>query len=210
MIKQLGKHDQLISPFVAAKQWDLSNVDPQELVLTETTGSEESVALEFMDYTDGVPFVNRSCNIALEQQAGDLAIPEAGVSGSGTFFPDVEEKNQKTNSFKRLIYDQIQKAFYNDYKNPLQIFGIENIDFPLSQTDRFLGNEFLMFSIPRNVFGDRLTENTIQMFDTTFDDNLLIQDDGAGNLVAGYNLFSKVQEIRSFGNVISSGSVSLC
>jgi hypothetical protein len=207
MIKQLGKHDRLISPFIAAKQWALSNVDPQDLVLTETTGSSEPVALEFTDYTDGTPFVNRECNIALEQQPNDLAIPEAGKSGSGTFFPDREETNQKTKTFKRLIYDQIQKAFYNDYKNPLQIFGIDNIDFPLSKTDRFIGNEFLMFTIPRNVFGDRLAEKTIQMFDHTFDDNLIIVDDGEGNLVAGMNLFAKVQEIRTFGNSIFQESI---
>lgn len=207
MIKQLGKHDRLLSPFIAARQWVLSNVDPQEVVLTELTGSEEPVALEFPDYTNGPPFVNRECNIALEQQASDLAIPEAGKKSSGTFFPNREETNQKTHTFKRLIYDQIQKAFYNDYRNPLQIFGIDNIDFPLSKTDRFLGNEFLMFTIPRNVFGERLTEKTIQLFDTTFDDNLVIVDDGEGNLVAGLNLFSKVQEIRAFGNNIFTGSL---
>lgn len=201
MIKQLGKHDRLLSPFVAARQWALSNVDGQDLVLTEATGSEESVALEFVDYSSGTPFVNRECDIALEQQPNDLAIPEAGKSGSGTFFPDREPTNQKTNTFKRLVYDQIQRAFYNDYRNPLQIFGIENIDFPLSKTDRFIGNEFLMFTIPRNIFGDRLTEKTIQMFDHTFDDNLTIADDGDGNLIAGLNLFSKVQEIRRFGNI---------
>jgi len=210
MIKQLGKHDRLISPFVAAKQWALSNVDPQEVVLMETTGSEEPVALEFTDYTDGPPFVNRLCNIALEQQSGDLAIPEAGVSGSGHFIPDLEPTNQKTNSYKRLIYDQIQKAFYNDYRNPLQIFGIDNIDFPLSQTDRFIGNEFLMFSIPRNIFGDRLAETTIRMYDANFNDNLVIQDDGDGNLIAGTNLFSKVQEVRVFGNILNTGSVVSC
>jgi hypothetical protein len=205
MIKQLGKHDRLLSPFVAARGWRLSNVDPQELVLTELTGSEEPVALEFIDYSSGEPLINRECNIALEQQASDLAIPEAGEVGTGTFFPDREETNQKTNTFKRLVYDQMRLAFYNDYKNPLQIFGIDNIDFPLSKTNRFLANEFVMFTIPRNVFGDRLSENTIQMFDRTFDDNLIITDDGEGNLIGGVNLFSKVQEIRFFGNKIFDG-----
>lgn len=210
MIKNINRKNILTTPFVAMKGWELTNVDSQEVVLTELTGSEEPVALEFMDYTTGMPFVNRECNIALEQQSSDLAIPEAGVKGTGTFFPDREETNQKTNTFKRLVHTQTERAFYNDYRNPLKIFGIDNIDFPLSKIDRFISNEFLMFTIPRNVFGDRLTENTIRMYDTTFDDNLIITDDGDGNLIAGTRLFSRVQEVRPFGNSISTGSIVFC
>lgn len=212
MIKQLSKSDILVSPFVIAKQWGLRNIDPEDLVLLESTSSDDSlcdtVALEFIDYTQGTPFVNTTCSIALEQQSVDLAVPEAGISSSGTFFPDSEPINFKTHTFKRLVYDQIQKAFYNQYRNPLQIFGTDFIDFPLSKTDRILGNQFLMFTIPRNVFGERMLENTIQLYDQNFDDNVSIGDDGNGNVVAGVNLFSKVQEVRQFGNVISDGTSS--
>jgi hypothetical protein len=210
MIKHINNQNFLTTPFVAIKRWELSNVDPKDVVLTDLTGSEESIALEFVDYTTGTPFVNRECNIALDHQPNDLAIPESGKSGSGTFFPTIEDTNQKTNTFKRLVYAQIQKAFYNNYKNPLKIFGIDNIDFPLSNTDRFIGDEFLMFTIPRNVFGERMSENTVIMYDRTFDDNVLIQDDGYGNLIAGLNLFSKIQEVRTFGNDIISGSIPDC
>lgn len=208
MIKQLGKHDTMVSPFNTVKSWHLFNVDVQELVLTENTGSEEPVALEYLDYTTTCSgSLNRDCNIALEQQSTDTAIPEEGVSGSGTFYPEVEELNPKVGTYKRLVYDQIQKAFYNTYRNPLNIFGMENIDFPLSETTRFLANDFLMFTIPRKIFGDRLKENTIQIYDNSFDDNLTISDDGNGNLLAGTSLFSKIQEVRQFGNVIRSGSL---
>jgi len=212
MIKQLTKSDILVSPFVVVKQWGLSNIEPQDLVLLESTSSDDSlcdtVALEFIDYTQGTPFVNTTCSIALEQQSTDLAIPESGVSGSGHFFPDSEPININTNTFKRLVYDQIQKSFYNDYRNPLEIFGTDFIDFPLNRTDRIIANEFLMFTIPRNVFGERVLENTVQLYDENFNDNVNITDDGNGNIIAGNNLFSKVQEVREFGNLIASGSAS--
>lgn len=210
MIKQLGKHDLLLSPFVTVKGWSLRNIDSQEFVLTETDSPEFPVALEYIDYTLPTASLNRECNIVLEQQSTDLAIPEAGVSGSGKFFPDLEETNLKTGNYKRLVYDQIQKAFYNSYNNPLQIFGIDNIDFPLSEINRFIADEFVMFTIPRRIFGDRLTENTIRLYDDNFDDNIEVKDDGKGNLLATSNLFSKVQVVRSFGNKISSGSVDTC
>lgn len=202
MIKQLGKNDTLLSPFITEKAWSLYNTNPEELILTETTGSEEPVALEYLDWTSGSPILNRDCNIALEQQSTDLAIPEEGVSGSGKFFPSQEEINTKTGTYKRLLYDQIYRAFYNDYNNPLKLFGMENIDFPLSNTNRFLGNEFVMFTIPRLIFGERLKERSIYLYDQNLDDDIEIVDDGEGNLLAHTNLFSKVQEVRSFGNTL--------
>ena len=212
MIKQLGKHDTLMSPFLTVKGWSLHNTEPLDLVLTETTGSEEPVALEFMDYSfgDGTGSLNRDCNIALEHQPTDLAIPEEGYSGSGKFFPDSEPINSKTGTFQRLIHDQIYRAFYNRYNNPLQIFGIDNIDFPLSQNNRYLADDFLMFTIPRMIFGERIQENTVTLFDTHFDDNIIINDDGDGNLVVKSNLFSKIQEVRAFGNYYFTGSVLVC
>lgn len=200
-----------MSPFLTVKGWALSNTDPQELLLTETTGSEEPVALEYMDYTLGdTGSLNRECNIALEQQSTDLAISEEGISGSGKFFPDSEPINEKTGHFKRLVHDQTNRAFYNRYNNPLQIFGIDNIDFPLSQNNRYLANKFLMFTIPRMIFGERIRENTVILHDQNFDDNIIINDDGNGNLVARRNLFSKIQEVRQFGNITTSGSVDTC
>lgn len=209
MIKHINKQNLLTTPFVAAKSWDLYNVNPQELVLTELTGSEEDVALEYVDYTVDPPSLNRDCNIALEQQSSDRAIIEEGISGSGTFLPNSEIVNPRTNTFKRLVYDQTQKAFYNSYRNPLEIFGMDNIDFPLGRTNRFIADRFIMFTIPTSIFGERMKENTIRILDDTFDDNLVVSDDGYGNLIAGTNLFSKVQEVRHFANLILDGTSSV-
>lgn len=200
MIKQLNKNDSILSPFVVVKQWALNNIDPDELVLSEATGSEEPVALEFIDYSSGTPIVNRECNIALEQQSTDLTVPEEGASGSGTFYPETEEVNPKTSTYKRLLYSQVKGAFYNSYRNPTQIFGMDNIDFPLSKINHFLTDEFVMFTIPRDIFGEKIMEKSVALYDNNFDDNLIVQDDGFGNLIASHHLFSKIQEVGSFGN----------
>jgi hypothetical protein len=80
----------------------------------------------------------------------------------------------------------------------------------LAKNNRYLANKFLMFTIPRMIFGERITENTVVLYDQNFDDNIIINDDGDGNLIATQNLFSKIQEVRDFGNLLNTGSVYVC
>jgi hypothetical protein len=131
MIKQLRKYDVQTTPFIATKDWQLRNVQHQDLVLVEVaselpigSGDDTFVSLDFIDYNfnsiEGI--LNTACNIALEQQEFDPVIYEEGISGSGIFYP-TEEKNL-TGTYKRLIYHQVLRAFYNNYHNPLQIFGM--------------------------------------------------------------------------------------
>lgn len=212
MIKQLRKYDVQNTPFIATKAWELLNVQHQDLVLVEAAsetpaGEETFVALEFIDYTFGHPqgVLSTDCNIALEQQIADPVIYEEGISGSGIFYPGTERKNI-TGTYTRLIYQQILRAFYNNYHNPLQIFGIENIDFQTSGMQRFLSNYFRIFKLEQQKFGDKIAEGSIEFIDNTFDDNYTITDDSQGNLFAWPNLFSKVQEVRHIENDIRSGS----
>ena len=68
-----------------------------------------------------------------------------------------------------------------------------------------------MFSIPQLVFGDKIKPKSVQFYDNLFDDNVVITDDGYQNLIAGTNLFSKVQEVRYFpsgSNQILQGMAS--
>ena len=211
MIKHINRQTISTTPFVAVKSRELYNILNDDLVLVEPLSasifqSDTSVAQDYIDYS-GTPIINRDCNIALEQQEFDSAVYEVGISGSGIFYPDTEPTNDN-GSYKRLVYDQTKRAFYNQYNNPLQIFGMENIDFPLSLTNRYIAKEFLMFSIPRNIMGDKLVAGSIQMFDTNLDDNVEITDDSNGNLIAGTNLFSRVQEVRPLGNILMDGTSS--
>jgi hypothetical protein len=40
---------------------------------------------------------------------------------------------------------------------------MENIDFPLSQTNRFLTDSFRIFTIPQSVFGDKILHHILQI-----------------------------------------------
>ena len=212
MTKQINRQNFLTTPFVAIKQWELDNVNNEDLILLEPSASgvpilDTSLALEYIDYNTVTPSLNRNCNISPEQQPYDLATYEQGISGSGLFNPNSETKNN-TGTYKRLVYNQIGRSFYNNYKNPLQIMGMDNIDFPLSETNRNLTNQFLLFTIPQKIMGDGLVNGSIIMYDTEMDDNVNIYDDSNGNLIVGNNLFSKIQEVRPLGNIINVGTSS--
>lgn len=220
MIKTINHQNFLTTPFVAVKQWNLYNVQNDDLVLIDQSsslyletypgGSEQEipVAMEYIDYNGSYPYLNRECNIALDQQTEDLVYYREGEKRTGTFWPNSEPKNID-GTYKRLVYSQVKEAFYNSYQNPVQIFGIENIDFQLGKTERFLSEFFRQFNIPQSTFGDRIKEGTVRFYDNSLDDNVEIKDDSHGNLIAGNNLFSKIQEVRWFGNQFESGSVAI-
>ena len=197
----------MTTPFVAAKSWDLYNIQSDETILLEPSGSNEQVALEFVDWNGDGPLLNRHCNVTLEQEPADILFYEEGKTGSGAFDSALDEKNTD-GTYKRLVHNQIRTSFYNTYKNPFQIFGVEYVDFPISKTLRNLSGYFRMFSIPRNVFGEKIVPSSVKFYDNNLDDNVSIYDDGYQNLIAGVNLFSKVQEVRLMRNLIISGSAS--
>jgi len=224
MIKQLKKYDIQTTPFLATKDWHLLNVQHQDLVILERrSGSyvggppeldsswnytiipETDVALEFVDYSFGNPYgiINTECNIALEQQQYDPVIYEEGISGSGLFYPD--DLKNLTGTYKRLMYQQILRAFYNNYHNPLQIFGMEKFDFQTSVMRRYLSNYFKVFTLPQQKFGDKIQEGSVLFVDNSFDDNYTVEDDCQGNLVASPNLFSRIQEVRHIENIFVDG-----
>jgi hypothetical protein len=216
MIKQINQQNISTTPFVAAKSWELFNIDnPDAVALEINSASVPSypnppgtlVAVDYVYYLSGTPALSTLCSIALEQQPEDNATYEEGVSGSGRFDPFTDVQNA-TGTYKRLVYAQISRAFYNQYRNPIEIFGMENIDFPLSQTHRFLADDFKMFTIPQQIFGDKIQEGSVRFYDNSFDDNLTIYDDSYENLVAGNNIFSKVQEVRHIDNFLMYGSAS--
>jgi len=212
MIKNFKRSDIQNTPFVATKPWVLTSFQNQDLVIVEEKPQEIPVAQEFIDYEGGgdLPILNRECNIALEQQDPDNILYEEGQKQEGTFFTETDSKNN-TGTYKRLVYTQIKNAFYNQRNDPTKIFGMENIDFQTSDTKKFLSDEFRVFTIKRNFFGEKMLENTILLVDNALDDNFQIVDDGKGNIIAKENLFSRVQEVRRFYNQITDSiTSSLC
>ncbi len=207
MIKLLKQYQVRLTPFIATKDQSLNNNDNTNLLLTET---DIPIALEFIDYNDGNPFENSSCDIALEELDNNLAIINYGLNVSGIFYPNADPVNSD-GTYQRCIYHQIQTTFYNTYLDQSKIWGIENIDFELSQTKKFLSDQFHLFSIPNNVFGDKILFNSITFTDNTLDNPYTITDDGNCNLFAGINLFSKQQELGEYiNNFDPSVSSSYC
>ena len=203
MIKHISNKNILTTPFTAVKGWTLFNTISDDLVLLET--NDFFVAFEYVNFYVTPPVLDRVCNIALQYNTNNDAQVEEGISGSGFFYPDTEAQN-RNGTYKRLVYAQTAQTFYNTYHNPVQIFGMDNIDFPLSRTNRNLGNQFLLFSISPNVMGDKIVEGSVRMYDLFLDDNATITDDSYGNLIIGNNLFSKIQEVRHIENIVVDGT----
>jgi len=213
MVKSLKRYQVQITPFEAAKNWALNNVDNNDLLLFESTGSDdgEPLDLEFIDYGDGVttPFTSSECEIALEQQPDDKVGFRDGMNIVGSFYSDTDPVNVD-GTYKRTVYCQVRTTFYNDYRNVTQLWGVENIDFENSKTKRRLTDKLRMYDIPRSVYGDKIVPNSVKIYDTSLDNDYIIADDGNGNLFAEKNLFSKQQELGDFANEFQTGSNDDC
>src|SRR5260221_5326766 len=117
MLKTLQRDDTILTPYIATKDWELSNTANIDLVLAE---NGIPVAVESVKYTFISAFSVSSCNVSLEQQSLDLAHFREGLKISGLFYPDVDPKNVD-GTYKRLVHNQIKTMFYNHYRNPTQI-----------------------------------------------------------------------------------------
>jgi len=207
MIKNINPQNISLTPIVTTKPWNLHNVDNSDLILVDTGSIDDvSIALEYVDYINysGTgPFpINSDCSIALEQQSSALVNFQVGQSGSGHFNVNVEPKNGD-GTYTRMIYSQIQNTFYNSTNNPVNIFGLDNIDFGLSRTNRHVTDNFLLLNIPRIIFGDKILASSVTLGNLPLDDNISIYDDGYGNMMAGNSIFYKIQEVGDFKNVIN-------
>ena len=208
MNKSLRKDDIVNTPFVATKEWELSNTLNTDVILSE---AGNPIAVEFVSYGsgDGNPVWDTSCNIAKEQQEIDRVNYREGERRSGIFYSDTEPTNAD-GTYKRLVYAQIKGIFYNKYRDPTKMWGMEYIDFEKSQTKKFLSDNIRLFDIPQVIFGEKILENSVFITDNTLDNDYLINDDGFNNLIAGTNIFLRFQETYPFVNVFESGSNDLC
>jgi hypothetical protein len=210
MLKSLHKDDTQTIPFVVTKNWELSNVTNEDLIIMEHSGSDGlPVALEYINYGILNPVTASGCNISLEQQELDLASFKDGLKITGIFYPESDPQNPD-GTYQRCVYTQVVGMFYNNRRDPTKIWGLEELDFENSQTKRFVADKFKMFEIPQIVFGEKIIENTVTLFDTTTDNNYTIIDDGNCNLFAGINLFSHQQELGTYLNNFVTGSSNAC
>jgi len=213
MIKNLKLTSIQVTPFVATRDWTLSNTLNDALILLEQTGSDGedlAIAWERIIYGDGLtPYTSSQGAIALEQQNNDDVIYQEGISGSGLFFPESEPINAN-GTYKRMVYTTIHNMFYNDYKDPTKIWGLENIDLHRDAAKKFIGEKIRSFMIPQANFGEKILEESVQLIDNSLDNEYEITDDGFSNLYARTNLFSRFQELGDFNNLISGSFSTVC
>jgi hypothetical protein len=206
MLKTLCKNDITITPYVATKKWESSNVANEDVVLAE---NGNPVAVEYINYFFDYVETGSFCSVAKENQENDLTKYREGLKKSGLFYPDLESTNND-GTYKRIVYNQIKTMFYNNYRDPTKTWGLEKIDFNTSNVKKFLSDHIRVFDIPTIIMGENIVKNTIVLSDNSIDSNYSITDDGDGNLFAGTNLFSRRQEIGDFENKFVTGSNTLC
>jgi len=222
MIKILNPQNIMVTPIVSNVQWNL-NTDDIGLILLDTAsvplGAEydnnpalNTLALEYLDYFNysgtGPILENYSCSIALDAPPDQRIVIQNGEYDNTPF--QLTNTKNLDGTYTRLVYNEISNLFYNKYKNPLKILGLDNIDFELSNTYRYLANEFLIFNISPTIFGDQVVPYSISLTNLDIDDNVTIMDDGYDNIVVGTNIFYKIQEVRSFPNSLYTGSIGVC
>jgi hypothetical protein len=206
MLKQLHRDDTTVTPYLATKDWQLSNIDNSDLVLSE---AGNPIIFEHVSLTPSEVFPDNNCDIAKENQTLDLALYREGLKVGGIFYPQLDPVNDD-GTYKRVVYSQIKTIFYNNYRDPTKMWGLEKIDFDSSNTKKFLSDLIRTLNVPTNIMGEKIIEGTIKITDNSIDDIHTITDDKENNLFAGTNLFSARQEIGNHSNLFQSGSDFTC
>lgn len=140
-----------------------------------------------------VPFTNSICNLCLEQSEDNFLTIEDGVKIEQfvKFNPNIEQQNLN-DTYKRIIYDQINNLFYNDSKDPTKLLGLENLDTFLDGKSRVIYDRIKVVTIPQAYFGDKIMENSVEIIEDSSDQTYTVVDDGEGNLYVKENVFGVI------------------
>lgn len=203
MIKSLNRDDIQVTPFIAAKTWNLQNIDNEDLILWISGSQSGSLSHIYIDYEDGLsaPITNSYCSLALQQQDAQLTVKyQRGISGSATYFPEnsvyYNSGSQPINddgTFMGVVYTVNKHLFYNTYDNPTQIWGLENIN--LNSNTRLLTNFMDVFTLSKNQFGEKILPNSVVIRDSLGEIDYTIIDDGNTNLILDGVYFSTFQKV---------------
>lgn len=203
MIKSLNRDDIQVTPFIAAKSWNLQNIENDDIILWISGSESGSLSHTYIDYEDGLsaPITNSYCNLALMQQDYRYLIKyQHGISGSGTYYPinssyynSSSQPINQDGTYQTIIYNTHKQLFYNTYDNPTQIWGLENIN--LNSSTRILTNTMDVFTLSKNNFGEKIIPNSVVIRDTLGEIDYTIIDDGNTNLILDGIYFSTFQHI---------------
>ena len=101
----------------------------------------------------------------------------ASSQSFGTYNP-VTKKYSLGTYYDIPNWKLINKLYYQDSDKPFEVFGGNNTEIQ----KRELHNTARIFSIPQNLFGEKIKPGTIELEDTSNNQTFIIKDDGEGNL----------------------------
>ena len=109
------------------------------------------------------------------------------INSSSVFYPSgsigwSNETNplNVNGTYKRQIYNTVNKMYYNNYNNSFNIFGLNNFDIQSRKLN--LTNEFSLYSLTVAQAGDTIRPNTLMITNQTGDILSDVYDDGNNNL----------------------------
>ena len=204
MIKSLNRDDIQVTPFIAAKTWNLQNIEGNDVLLWVSGSLSGSLSLTYIDYGDGsstYPITSSDCGLALVPQSNDVTLNyQRGIKTSGIFFPSSSQYYSSASNpinidgtYMGLVYNTNKNLFYNTYDNPTQIWGLENIN--LHTSNRILTDSMDVFNLSRFQFGEKIVPNTVIIQDNAGEIDYTIIDDGKTNLILNGDYFSKFQTV---------------
>lgn len=204
MIKSLNRDDIQVTPFIAAKTWNLQNIEDEDLILWISGSESGSLSHIYIDYGDGqsAPITNSYCELSLQQQNSELnAKYQRGISGSTTYFPvnsiyynSTSQPVNADGTYMSVVYNLNKQLFYNTYDNPTQIWGLENIN--LDSNHRLLTDAMDVFTLSKNQFGEKIIPYSVLIQDTLGEIDYTIVDDGKTNLILDGTYFSTFQQVK--------------
>jgi hypothetical protein len=203
MIKSLNRDDIQITPFIAAKEWNVQNLEHDDLILWMSGSLSGSISHIYIDFEDGTssPITNSYCSLALQQQDSQSLIQyQHGTNITGTFYPaDCKYYTRESNprnvdgTYMRVIYNTHKTLFYNTYGDPTKLFGLENIN--LNSAARTLTSELDVFTLRKSQLGDKIIPSSVKIIDAQYDQPYVMVDDGNTNLILSGSYFDDVQEM---------------
>lgn len=203
MIKSLNRDDIQVTPFIAAKTWNLQNIDDNDLILWMSGSLTGSISHIYIDYGDGAsaPITNSYCDLALQQDDPQSVIHyQRGISSSCVYFPinsQYYDSNlqpiNRDGTYMGVVYNTNRQLFYNTYDNPTQLWGLETIN--LNSNHRLLTDAMDVFTLKCSQFGEKIIPNSVFIHDPLGEIEYNIIDDGKTNLILDGIYFSKFQQV---------------
>lgn len=178
MIKQLSPSDISVRPFTTYKNWRVQSTDSSSV---DQFGNPTYFAGKFS--------LNEGLNIS-----GTFY-----DSGSRYYNNELEPTNS-SGEYKRITYASVQSMFYNDFDNPLKLFGVELIDRdPVTRVkeERVIRNRVLVGKLGHQYWGEKIAPTSVQIIDNSnLHEPYLIFDDGCTNLYISGSEFPTTTQIR--------------